>query len=143
MVTIDIVYEGDLRCRARHGPSGTELFTDPPVDNQGQGESYSPTDLCATALGTCMLSIMGIVARRQGWDLRGTRMTVRKTMRADPRRIARLDVGIRVPRDFARDVRRTLEDAARSCPVALSIHPDVEVPVTFEWGVGEPAVLEP
>jgi len=135
MVTIDIVYEGDLRCRAQHGPSSQELFTDPPVDNEGRGESYSPTDLVATALGTCMLSIMGIVARRHEWDLVGTTVRVEKSMRADPRRIARLDVAIRVPRDFADDVKEMLEDAARSCPVAQSIHPDIDVPLSFEWGV--------
>ena len=134
MVTIDIVYEGALRCRATHEPSATQLFTDPPVDNQGQGESFSPTDLCATALGTCMLSIMGIVAKKNDWDLVGTSVQVRKHMQADPRRISKLEVAIRVPKDFGESVRQALEQAARSCPVAHSIHPDIEVPLTFAWG---------
>lgn len=137
MVQIDIVYEGDLRCRARHGPSKTELVTDPPVDNQGRGESFSPTDLVATALGTCMLSIMGIVARRHGWDLSGASVRVEKSMIADPdRRIGRLDVVIRVPdrsRSLDDKARAALERAALTCPVHKSLSPAVEIPVRFEW----------
>jgi putative redox protein len=91
MVRIDIEYTGDLHCEARHAPSGMSLETDAPVDNQGRGQSFSPTDLVATALGTCMATIMGIVARKNGWDIEGTRMAVDKQMTsAPPRRIDRL-----------------------------------------------------
>ena len=91
MVKIDVAYEGDLHTTCRHGPSGRELETDAPVDNQGRGESFSPTDLLATALGTCTLTVMGIVARREGWKLEGARSRVEKHMVADPvRRVGRL-----------------------------------------------------
>lgn len=135
MVQIDVVYEGDLRCRATHGPSGTELVTDPPTDNQGRGESFSPTDLCATALGTCMLSIMAIMARKNGWAIEGTRVRIVKRMVADPRRrIGEIEVRVQVPGDPPPEVRAALEEAARTCPVALSLNPAVRVPVEFEWG---------
>lgn len=135
MVQIDIAYEGDLRCRARHGPSGTELLTDPPVDNQGRGAYFSPTDLVATALGTCMLTTMAIVARRHGWDLSGARVRVEKGMVADPaRRIGRLAVVIAVPAELDDAARAALERTAHACPVHKSLAPTTEIPVTFLWG---------
>lgn len=135
MVQIQIRYEGDLRCTAVHGPSGARLSTDAPVDNQGRGESFSPTDLCATALGTCMLTIMGIVAKRHGWDLVGATATVEKGMVADPvRRIGKLALRIRVPADLDAQARETLEKAAFTCPVHKSLNPAIEIPVSFEWG---------
>ena len=98
MVNIQIEYQGDLRCKATHGPSGSELSTDAPKDNQGRGESFSPTDLVATALGTCMLTIMGIAARTFNIDISGATATVEKEMTATlPRRIERLTVTIQVP----------------------------------------------
>lgn len=135
MVQIDITYQGDLRCQAKHGPSGTTLLTDAPVDNMGKGESFSPTDLLATALGTCMLTTMGIVAQRKNIDISGTRVSVTKEMVADPlRRIGRLTVTIHVPHDLNEDDRRRLEHAAHSCPVHKSLGAEVEQPVTFKWG---------
>ncbi|MBK7877315.1 MAG: OsmC family protein [Planctomycetes bacterium] len=135
MVQIDIAYEGDLRCRARHAPSGSEVLTDAPVDNQGRGESFSPTDLVATALGACMLTIMGIVARRHGWDLAGARVRVEKGMIADPtRRIGRLAVTIAIPAELEPAAREALERAAYTCPVHKSLSPATEIPVTFLWG---------
>jgi putative redox protein len=135
MVRISIRYDGDLRCRAVHGPSKTELSTDAPVDNQGKGESFSPTDLCATALGTCMLTTMGIVAARHGWSLEGSTVEVEKSMIADPtRRIGRLDVVIRVPAQLDERARAVLEKTALTCPVHRSLREDVEIPVRFEWG---------
>ena len=135
MVEIEIAYEGRLRCRAVHGPSGAVLATDAPKDNMGQGESFSPTDLVATALGTCMLTIMGIVAQRHGIDLEGTTVTVGKEMVATPtRRIGRLTVDIRVPRAVSPEQQLLLENAAHTCPVHKSLHPDIETPVTFHWG---------
>jgi putative redox protein len=134
MVEISIRYEGDLRCEARHGPSGTVLRTDAPVDNEGKGESFSPTDLAATSLGTCMLTIMGIAARKQGVDLAGTTVSVLKEMSAKPpRRIARITVVFTIPLPASHEKREMLESAAKNCPVHLSLHPDVEQVMRFEW----------
>lgn len=134
MVRIDVRYEGGLRCHAVHGPSGETLATDAPVDNKGRGESFSPTDLVATALGTCMVTIMGIVADRHGWNIDGTSVTVGKDMTSEgPRRIARLGVVIEAPGRLDEDARRTLETAAHTCPVRLSILPAIDVPVEFRW----------
>jgi uncharacterized OsmC-like protein len=132
MVKISIDYTGGLHCTARHGPSGATLETDAPVDNQGKGESFSPTDLVATALGSCMATIMGIYARRKGIALEGMRIEVSKEMTAAaPRKIARLAVEIWMPAGLARDP--ALEQAALTCPVHHSLHPDVEKPVEFHW----------
>jgi putative redox protein len=134
MVNIDIEYLGELRCSATHGPSGIQLITDPPVDNQGKGESFSPTDLVATALGTCMLSVMSIFAERHQIDLRGTKISVKKEMTAVPvRRIARLTTEIQMSLPENHPHRETLERAALTCPVHQSLHPDVEKPVQFVW----------
>ena len=139
-VEVQIAYEGTLRCRAAHGPSGRELHTDAPVDNHGKGESFSPTDLVATALGTCMVTTMGIVAERNGWDLSGTRVRVEKHMLADPRRrIGSLPCEIRVPVDLAEADRLVLEETAHTCPVRLSIGERIEVPLRFVWGAGATA----
>ncbi len=135
-VQINIAYQGGLRCAATHGPSKTEIFTDAPVDNQGKGESFSPTDLVATALGTCMLTIMGIFAERHQIDLRGTTVTVIKEMTAVPvRRIAKLSSEIRVPLPETHPHKEALERAALTCPVHQSLAPEVEKPVVFVWGV--------
>ena len=135
MVEIQIEYRGELRTGSVHGPSGTELVTDAPTDNQGRGESYSPTDLVATALGTCMATIMAMAARERGIELAGTRVRVEKHMAAEPvRRIARLEVTIEVPHDLDEEARATLEEAARGCPVTASMGAEVEIPVTFRWG---------
>src|SRR5439155_3851445 len=108
MVQIRVRYEGDLHCVAVHGPSGAEVATDAPADNQGRGEAFSPTDLVATALGTCVLTTMGIVARRHGWSLAGATATVEKVMVADPeRRIGRLEVRIRAPAPLDARARET------------------------------------
>lgn len=134
MVAIQFEYQGDLHCTAVHGPSGTELNTDAPTDNQGRGESFSPTDLVATALGTCMLTVMGIMARTLNIDIAGTTATVEKEMTtAAPRRIASLTVKIQVPRSVSLEDREKLERAAHTCPVHKSLHPDVQAPVEFTW----------
>lgn len=138
-VEIDVVYRGGLRCVATHGPSGRTLETDAPKDNEGRGESFSPTDLVATALGACLVTIMGIVARRDELDLEGTEVHVEKHMTATPvRRIARLPVVIRIPQEKANglseEARKKLETAARACPVHSSLHPDIEAPVEFIYG---------
>jgi putative redox protein len=134
MVSIQLKYEGDLHCTATHGPSGTVLATDAPKDNHGRGESFSPTDLVATALGSCMLTIMGIQARTLGINLDGAIATVEKEMTATlPRRIARLAVRIHVPRPISMVNREKLMRAAHTCPVHKSLHPDIEIPIEFTW----------
>jgi putative redox protein len=134
MVTIDIQYQGDLRCEAVHQPSGTHLSTDAPKDNMGKGESFSPTDLVATALGTCMMTLMGIAARSLNVDLIGTHITVQKEMVATPmRRIGKLGVKITIPAKLTAEQKGKLEQAALTCPVHKSLHPDVQLPVEFVW----------
>jgi len=133
MVEIRMSYEGDLRCRATHVPSSSTLTTDAPVDNQGKGESFSPTDLVATALGTCMMTIMGIAAARMSLDLRGMTAVVTKEMTPPPRRIARLAVTITIPGDFNDEQKQKLQNAAMTCPVHKSLHPEVAAPVEFKW----------
>jgi uncharacterized OsmC-like protein len=134
LVQIDVTYEGQLRTRATHGPSGNTVVTDAPVDNHGRGESFSPTDLVATALGTCMATVMGIFAERHAIDLRGMRVTVKKEMTQTPvRRIGRLPVEIEVPLPGDHPHRAALERSALTCPVHASLHPEVEKPVTFIW----------
>jgi putative redox protein len=145
-VQIDIVYRGELRCASTHGPSQIQLLTDAPLDNHGKGESFSPTDLVATAFGTCMLTVMGIFAARHEIDLRGTTLTVQKEMTSLPvRRIARLATEMRIPLAPDHPQRAALEHAALTCPVFQSLHPDVEKPVNFVWeakpgaGTGPPS----
>jgi putative redox protein len=137
-VEIDIVYEGTLACRATHGPSGSCLATDAPTDNGGRGSAFSPTDLVATALGTCVITTMALVAERHGWDLSGTRVHVTKEMVTQPtRRIGALPVRITVPAERAAALseadRDKLERAAHHCPVHQSLHPDVRAPIEFSY----------
>ena len=137
MVEITATYEGQLHCTATHGPSGSTLPTDAPKDNMGRGEAFSPTDLVATALGTCMLTTMAIVAQRHGIELAGARVRVTKEMVSQPsRRIGTLGVEISLANaDLGEEDRTRLERAALHCPVHRSLHPDVQIPVTFRWGV--------
>lgn len=135
MVEIRVLYEGALRCRAVHGPSGAELGTDAPVDNRGKGASFSPTDLVGTAMGTCMLTIMGIAAEEHGWDMTGASARVVKHMVADPRRrIGKLAVVLALPSGLPAEARPVLERAAHGCPVHASLRPEVEVELRFAWG---------
>ncbi|MEL0036620.1 MAG: OsmC family protein [Gammaproteobacteria bacterium] len=128
MVTIELAYEGDLRVTTVHGPSRQTLSTDAPVDNQGKGESYSPTDLLATALGSCMLTVMGIAARSRDIPLEGTTATVDKHMSQDePRRISILDVRIDIPYALLDKSKVVLKRAAETCPVAQSINPAIKI----------------
>lgn len=133
MTTISIAYAGDFHCDATHGPSGARLETDLPADNGGRGEAFSPTDLVATALGTCMLTIMAKLAERNGIDLRAAEVRVEKTMAADPRRIARLTTVIELPQSLTERDRKALERAARTCPVHRTLGPTVEMPVDFRY----------
>lgn len=134
MVTLTSVYEGGLRCRATHGPSGTVLVTDAPVDNHGKGQSFSPTDLVASALGACMMTIMGIVAERHGIDVAGMRAeTIKEMTQAPPRRIASLRTRLTIPLPVDHPRRASLEEAARTCPVHKSLHPDIDAAIEFVW----------
>lgn len=134
MISIAIEYLGGLRCQSTHGPSQNTLLTDAPVDNHGKGESFSPTDLVATALGTCMATVMGIFAEGHGLDVRGMKVTVGKEMiQAPVRRISRLSVEIAIPLPDGHPQKEAMERAALTCPVHQSLHPDVEKPVVFRW----------
>lgn len=134
MVAISIVYEGKLHCKATHMPSGTILETDAPKDNNGKGESFSPTDLVATALGSCMLTVMGIASRTLNVDLTGTTVTVNKEMAVVPvRRIGKLTVTLNFPMQISEENKKKLEHAALACPVHKSLHPDVAMPIEFNW----------
>jgi len=134
MVEIRIDYEGDLHCNALHVPSGNRIATDAPVDNNGRGEAFSPTDLVATALGACMATVIGIVAKRKEIPVEGMKVVVRKHMSEDlPRRIAKLEVDMTVPLSADHPERKVLESAARGCPVHHSLHPDIEVVMTWTW----------
>jgi putative redox protein len=135
MVAIQLEYQGELHCKAVHGPSGTVLSTDAPKDNQGRGESFSPTDLVATALGSCMLTIMGIMARTLEIDITGSTATVEKEMTTTPpRRIASLKVKIHVPQSISAENKEKFERAVHTCPVHKSLHPDIQMPIEFTWG---------
>jgi uncharacterized OsmC-like protein len=134
MVSLTSTYEGGLRCRAVHGPSGTALVTDAPTDNHGKGESFSPTDLVATALGACMMTVMGIVAERHGVDLTGMTAETEKVMTAQPpRRIASLRTRLVIPLPADHPHRERLETAARACPVHASLHPEIDAAIEFVW----------
>ena len=134
-MTSQILYEGNLRTVATHLQSGTVIETDAPVDNQGKGERFSPTDMVATALGTCMLTIMGIKARDMGVQLDGTKVDITKIMSANPRKIGEIKVVIKFPEDVQTDEkqRAILERAAMTCPVFESLHPDMKKDVEFKW----------
>ena len=135
MVEISTTYQGQLRCSATHGPSGNTLLTDAPKDNMGKGEAFSPTDLVATALATCVLTTMGIVAQRNNLDMTGATATVTKEMVTQPtRRIGRLTLHVHMPNNLYPEDQQRLENAAHTCPVHKSMHPDVQMPITFTWG---------
>lgn len=134
MATVKSVYQGGLRTRATHLQSGNSIVTDAPTDNQGRGEAFSPTDLVAAALGSCMMTIMGIVANREGIDLEGVDYETTKIMVPQPRKIAEIQVDFTFPeKGYTGKQQQMLENAARTCPVALSIHPDIKQTIRFYW----------
>jgi uncharacterized OsmC-like protein len=134
-MTAQIIYKGNLRTQATHLQSGTEIETDAPVDNHGKGERFSPTDLVATSLGNCMLTIMGIKARDMNVDLSGTTVSVTKVMVSEPRRIGEIKVEFSFAEGFSPDEKQKtiLERAAMTCPVIESLHPDIKKDVSFNW----------
>ena len=134
MVSITALYDGGLRCTATHGPSGQTLITDAPVDNHGKGESFSPTDLVATAVANCMMTVMGIAAERHGVDLKGMQVVIDKEMSTDiPRRIAAFRSVMSIPLPGDHPQRSLLEAAAKSCPVKQSLSPEIDSSVEFQW----------
>ena len=135
MMTSTVIYEGELRTVALHNSSGTTIETDAPVDNQGKGERFSPSDLVATAFGSCMLTIMGQKARDLKIDLKGTRIEIQKTMKPDPRRISGISLTFHLPANLHLSEKQItiLQRAAETCPVIKSIHPDIEVETNYNW----------
>ncbi|MBW0178064.1 OsmC family protein [Sediminibacterium sp.] len=134
-MTSQIIYKGELRTIATHLQSGTSIETDAPTDNQGKGERFSPTDLVATALSTCMVTTMAIKARTLNIDLDGTRVDTTKIMLSDPRRIGKIITHVYFPSTLQLDdkTKELLERTARTCPVERSLHPDMELDMAFYW----------
>ncbi|MEB3260466.1 MAG: OsmC family protein [Cyanobacteriota bacterium] len=142
MTTMFCVYGGELRCTARHDASASLLETDAPIDNQGKGERFSPTDLVATALATCVLTVMGIIAQRHGWSLEGTTARVEKTMTSGGvRKIALLELWLELPADLPADAAERLRVAGEGCPVKRSL--EGAVPMTLHWGTRPAASATP
>ncbi len=134
MATIATVYQGTLRTAATHIQSGTQILTDAPVDNQGKGEAFSPTDLLAASLGSCMLTIMGIAAKEHQINIENTDCTITKIMAAEPpRRVGEIVVELKFPETYTDKQQKILERAALTCPVYLSLHPDIQKTVNFGW----------
>ncbi len=134
-MTSQVVYKGNLRTEATHLQSNTVIETDAPVDNNGKGERFSPTDIVATALGSCMLTIMGMKAEAMNIDVTGTTLDIQKIMSANPRRISGVQIEFRFPESLvlSEKEKAILENAAHTCPVAKSLHPDITVEVKFGW----------
>lgn len=132
--TSQIIYTGNLRTEATHIRSGNKLITDAPPDNKGKGEAFSPTDLLATSLGSCMLTIMGISAREHGFNIDGTRVSIWKIMESNPRRVGEIKVELTFPKNnYSDKEKRIIEKIAHSCPVYLSLHPDLIKSVTIKY----------
>ncbi len=133
MATSNITYVGDLRTVCIHLQSGTQILTDAPTDNHGKGEAFSPTDLLATALGCCMVSIMGIKSKDLNVDLKDSIVSITKIMQGEPRKIAKIEVILNMSIETSEKNKIILERAAMTCPVLLSLHPDIEKDVFFNW----------
>lgn len=133
MVLVTATYQGEKHCEIQHGPSGSTITTDAPVDNHGKGQTFSPTDLVASALATCALTVMSIVAERDGVSLLGATARVEKHMVENPRRIGRLPVFITLPSSIPMDYRKKIEAVAKTCPVHKSLHPDIDSPLEFTY----------
>ena len=134
MTTIKTIYLGDLRTENEHLQSGNKVITDAPCDNQGKGEFFSPTDMLATALGSCILTIMGIKARDNGIDIKGTSVDVTKIMASDPRRVSEVLIEFTFPKKaYTEEERKLVESVAGTSPVPLSLHPDLKQTIKFNW----------
>ncbi len=133
-MTSKVTYKGELRTVCEHLQSGNTFITDAPTDNNGKGEAFSPTDTVATALASCMLTVMGIKARDLQVDLSETVAEVTKTMEASPRRISVIKVAFYFPVNPEERTRKLLENTAKTCPVHYSLHPDIKKEISFHWG---------
>jgi uncharacterized OsmC-like protein len=134
MATVKTIYLGDLRTENEHLQSGNKIITDAPTDNQGKGEAFSPTDLLATALGNCIMTIMGIKARDNGIDIRGTEIEITKIMASNPRRVAEVIVYFTFPKKgYTEEEKKLVESVAGISPVPLSLHPDLKQTIRFNW----------
>ncbi len=130
-----VTYQGDLRTEAIHIASSEHIITDAPTDNQGKGEAFSPTDLMSTSLACCQMTIMGILARRENFDIQGIKANVSKIMASEPRRVAEIHISYTKPADliFTEKQKVMLINAAKTCPVAHSLHPDIKQILHFDW----------
>jgi len=133
MITSNVIYKGALRTASIHLRSGNEIITDAPVDNNGKGEAFSPTDTVATALASCMLTIMGVKANAKEINIEGASADVTKTMGVNPRRITKIEVVFTLPFSFDDATKTVLERAALTCPVYYSVHPDIQKEIKFNW----------
>lgn len=133
-MTASIIYTGNLRCEAQHIQSKTQIETDAPTDNHGKGESFSPTDLLCASLATCMLTTMGIRANDLDVDITNAKAQVTKHMASNPRRVAKIEVAVSLPGNGSDKNKLILESAGTNCPVAKSIHPDIELAIEYKWG---------
>ncbi|SDS71094.1 Uncharacterized OsmC-related protein [Formosa sp. Hel1_31_208] len=132
-MTSKVTYLGDLRTESIHIKSHNSFITDAPIDNNGKGEAFSPTDTVATGLASCMITVMGIKARDLGVDMTGTIAQITKTMASNPRRISKIEVVMEFPFEADKKTRKILEHTANTCPVHYSLHPDIEKNITFNW----------
>ncbi|MEG1606888.1 MAG: OsmC family protein [Mucinivorans sp.] len=133
MTTVHTTYLGNLRTEATHLQSDTKIITDAPTDNQGRGQAFSPTDLLATALGSCMLTIMGIASRTHGFNIDGTEVNITKVMGTAPRRVVEIRVELTFPENYSDKVKKIIEAAARECPVANSLSAELKQTVIFNY----------
>lgn len=132
-MTSKVIYQGNLRTKSTHLKSGDSFFTDAPVDNNGKGEAFSPTDTVATGLASCMLTVMGIKAEQMKVNIESTSAEITKTMASEPRRISKIEVRVHFPKAYDPKTRKILEHTAKTCPVSQSLHPDIEQCISFRY----------
>lgn len=133
-MTAKVIYNGDLRTTATHIKSGQTIITDAPVDNQGKGEAFSPTDLLSTSLASCLITVMGIMCQSHGINIDGAEVEVVKIMSANPRKVSQIDITIKMPNiSYSAKDKKMLIHTAKTCPVSLSLHPDIDQNLKFIW----------
>ncbi|WP_407484360.1 OsmC family protein [Elizabethkingia meningoseptica] len=132
-MTSKITYTGNLRCESQHLQSGNSIITDAPTDNHGQGAAFSPTDLCATSLGQCMLTTIAILGKSKNINIEGATCDIKKVMNPTPRKIAEIVCALKFPSDYSDEEKQFIEHTALNCPVALSLHPDIKKTVSFTY----------
>ncbi|OIP03154.1 MAG: osmotically inducible protein OsmC [Bacteroidetes bacterium CG2_30_32_10] len=134
METVKTIYLGELRTKSTHLQSGSELLTDAPTDNHGKGEAFSPTDLLATSLGCCMLSVIGIAAQLHNFNIEGTEVKTTKIMASNPRKVGEIIIDMYFPpNNYSEKEKKIIEQAVKTCPVTLSLHPEVKQTITLHY----------